>query len=579
MKRTIFAGSKRLSAVILLLYALVYSSSVAYCQTALPAFINTYNYTGTKNITGKKSAVVCAHPLAAQVGAYILKEGGNAVDAAIATQLALAVVYPRAGNIGGGGFMILRTNKGKTTTLDFRETAPAGASPNMYVDANGKANTDLSQNGQLAAGIPGTVAGLFASMKYARLPFRQLISPAIELAEKGFCITGKEATLLNDNREDFVKNNKSTTVFSRASPWKEGDTLVQKELANTLRRIRDKGVKGFYEGETARLIVAEMKRGNGIITLNDLKNYKPKERTPLEVDYRGYHIITMPPPSSGGVLLAQMLGMLEKYPLKNYGYGSRKAVQLMIEAERRAFADRAEHLGDPDFYLVPAKTLLSKNYLQSRMRDYDSLHASSSTIIKAGNIRESEETTHLSIADAAGNCVSLTTTLNGNYGSHTVVAGAGFILNNEMDDFSVQPGVPNMYGAVGGKANAVAPGKRMLSSMTPTIVVKKNKPWMIVGTPGGTTIITSVLQSIVNTIDFEMNAANAVNKPKFHHQWLPDLVYVEKDFPAATMEQLQGMGYTIKQREPIGRTEMIRWINGKIEAAADERGDDSAEGE
>lgn len=543
--------------------------------------INPYQYKIVKQKDCNKAAVVSAHPLASEVGLLMLKKGGNAVDAAIAMQWALAVVYPGAGNIGGGGFMVATLKNGKSLSLDYREAAPGRSDKDMYIDkASGKANTRLSQNGHLAAGIAGTPAGLFASLKYAKLPMKTLIQPAIDLAEKGFTITQAEANGLNSAKAAFEKNNTVPTVFIKEDAlWKAGDTLLQKDLAATLRRIRDNGQKGFYEGKTAELITAEMVRGAGIISLTDLKNYTAIERQPLQFDYKGYTIITMPPPSSGGILLAQMLKMLEERPLPAYGFQTVKSVQLMTEVERRAYADRAEHLGDPDFYKVPLTGLVNQAYLRDRMADYDSTKASVSSNVTAGVIKESDETTHLSVLDAEGNAVSVTTTLNGHFGSKTVVGGAGFLLNNEMDDFSVQPGVPNMYGAVGGAANAIAPGKRMLSSMTPTIVLKNGKPFMVVGTPGGTTIITSVLQSIINVVDYGMNAKDAVNKPKFHHQWLPDEVSVEKDFPEAVSKQLEAMGYKIDRINAIGRTEMILVKpNGKLEAVGDKRGDDSVSG-
>jgi gamma-glutamyltranspeptidase/glutathione hydrolase len=542
--------------------------------------VDPYQYTIVKTSSFTKGAVSSAHPLASLVGAQILQHGGNAYDAAIATQLVLAVVYPRAGNIGGGGFLVGRMGNGKTITLDYRETAPAKANRDMYINpSTGKADTAASQNGVLSSGVPGTIAGLFASHKYAKLPFKQLIQPAIDIAEKGFCITKSEANLLNQHSWLFSKNSSLPTALVKNNLWKAGDTLIQKDLAATLKRIRDKGQSGFYEGETAQLIVAEMQRGKGYITLQDLKNYKAKERKALQFNYKGYTIIGMPPPSSGGVLLLQMMKMIEKKPIASYGFQTAKSVQLMIEAERRAYADRAEHLGDPDFYKVPIKTITSDAYLAKRMSDYDSTKASSSKNIGAGIVTESDETTHLSVYDQWGNMVSVTTTLNGNYGSKTVVGKAGFLLNNEMDDFSVQPGVANMFGAVGGVANAIQPGKRMLSSMTPTLVLKNNKPYIVVGTPGGTTIPTSVFQTLVNIIEFNMNGTDAVNKPKFHHQWLPDVVYLEKDFSTATKKALQEMGYTFRERESIGKTELIRLMpNKKIEAVADSRGDDSVAG-
>ena len=554
------------------------SAQISICQKA---GINRYAYISIKNKTCNKAAVVCAHPLAAQVGLQMLQKGGNAVDAVIATQWALAVVYPGAGNIGGGGFMVARLQSGKTLSLDYREAAPGKAYKDMYIDRRtGKANTRLSQNGPLSAGVPGTPAGMFAAHKYARLPMKTLIQPAIDFAEKGYAITEEEATQLNKTKKQFDQQNTVLPVFVKSDgEWKAGDTLIQKDLAATLKRIRDKGQAGFYEGETARLITNEMERGAGIITLTDLKNYKAIERPVVQFMYKGYSIVSMPPPSSGGILLQQMLKMLADRPLSQYGFETVKSVQLITEVERRAYADRAEHLGDPDFYKVPYRTLVSDAYIKTRMADYDSTKASISTTIKAGVIKESEQTTHISVLDAEGNAVSVTTTLNDHYGSKTVVGKAGFLLNNEMDDFSIQAGVPNMYGAVGGEANAIEPNKRMLSSMTPTIVLKNNKPFMVVGTPGGTTIITSVLQSIVDIIDFGMSADDAVNKPKFHHQWLPDQIDVEATFPVSLRKELETMGYTVKEREPIGRVEMILVKPGrKLEAVADSRGDDSVAG-
>ncbi len=542
------------------------------------AQINPYSYHSQKNISCSKGAVVSAHPLASKAGVDILKKGGNAVDAAIATQLALAVVYPGAGNIGGGGFMVAHLKSGKNIAIDYREKAPAKASRDMYLDSAGNPLLSLSQDGHLASGVPGTVSGLFASHKYARLPFKDLIQPAIELAENGFVITAAEASSLNYHKDEFVRLNTAATAFVKQTAWKAGDTLVQKELAATLKRIRDNGEKGFYEGETAKFIVEEMQRANGIISYDDLKNYKAKERTPLVFNYKGNTVVSMPLPSSGGVLLQQMLKMVEKRNIASMRFLSAQSVQLMVEAERRAFADRAEFLGDPDFVKVPVKKLTSDAYLTARMKDYEPGKAGSSKATKAGIIKESEETTHLSVVDGDGNAVAVTTTLNGSYGSRTVVGGAGFLMNNEMDDFSVKPGVPNMYGAVGNEKNAIAPGKRMLSSMTPTIVLKNNKPFMVTGTPGGTTIPTSVFQTLVNVLDFGMSAADAVNKPKFHHQWLPDQVDIEKEFYADTKKELEAMGYKMNIRGHIGRTELIIIKGKEITAVGDYRGDDSAEG-
>lgn len=542
--------------------------------------IDPYQYKTVKKTISSNGAVVSAHSLASKTGVEILKQGGNAVDAAIATQLALAVVYPNAGNLGGGGFMVARLSSGELISLDFREKAPASAHRDMYLEADGTPRTDKSQDGHLSVGVPGTVAGIFAEYKYAKLPIAKLIQPAIDLAEKGFAITENEAASLNALQTDLKKLNTVMPVFVK-DKWKAGDTLVQKDLAQTLIRIRDKGAAGFYEGETARLIVEEMKRGHGMITLEDLKNYDVKKRSPHVFTYKGYTIAGMPMPSSGGLLLNQMMKMIEDKNIGAMGFHSVQAVQLMTEVERRAYADRAEYMGDADFYKVPVEKLRSDSYLQNRMKTWDPNKATPSTAIEPGVLmaKESEETTHLSVIDKEGNAVSITTTLNDSYGSRTVVGGAGFILNDEMDDFSIKPGVPNMYGAVGGEANAIAPGKRMLSSMTPTIVLKDNKPYIVVGTPGGTTIPTQVFQTLVNILEFNMTTEDAVYKPKFHHQWLPDEIMVEKAFPEDVRNALEKMGYTIRQRGAIGRTETIRVLpDGRFEAVADKRGEDAAEG-
>ncbi len=546
------------------------------------AQVNPYQYTINKVANGTKGAVSSAHPLASEVGLSILKKGGNAFDASIATQFALAVVYPGAGNIGGGGFLVAYTNMGKAISIDYREKAPGSASRDMYLDKDGNPLLNLSQNGHLASGVPGTVAGLYASHKYGKLPFAALVQPAIELAYKGFSITAAEARSLNGSKAAFIKYNTMTPAFVKANPWKAGDTLVQKDLAATLTRIRDNGMKGFYEGETARLVVEEMKRGGGKISLDDLKNYSAAERVPIIFDYKGHTVIGMPMPSSGGLLMQQMMKMIEDRDIASMGFHSPEAVQLMIEVERRAYADRAEYMGDQDFVKVPVKRLSSEGYLKERMNDFVPGKATPSDVVKPGRANpESDETTHLSVADQYGNVVSVTTTLNGGYGSKTVVGGAGFLLNNEMDDFSVKPGVPNMFGAVGKEANAIAPGKRMLSSMTPTVVLKNKKPWLVVGTPGGTTIPTSVFQTLVNIIDFKQTSTDAVNNPKFHHQWLPDQVMVENDFPKTVQSSLEKMGYAITNRGQIGRTEVIKleWKGKKlfsIESVADKRGDDHA---
>lgn len=529
--------------------------------------------------TKEKGMVVSAHPLASEAGAKILKMGGNAFDAVVATQFALAVVYPQAGNLGGGGFLVGVKNNGEKIALDYRETAPKNASRDMYLDKKGKANTDLSQNGRLAVGVPGSVSGMFFThQKFGKLPMNVLIQPAIDLAEKGFAITEKEANLLNATKEDFLKHNQFQTAFTKEIPWKQDDILIQKELANTLKLIQRNGEKAFYEGENAQLIIDEMKRGNGIISLEDLKNYRTKERKPLSFDYKNHEVISMPLPSSGGTLLAQMLKMSSFENLEKFEQNSPEAVQIMVEAERRAYADRAEFMGDSDFIEDKTEMLISVEYLKNRWKNFSFEKATPSS--EVGKIvnqpKESEQTTHISIIDKFGNAVAVTTTLNGLYGSKVVVKGGGYFLNNEMDDFSVKPGVPNLYGAIGGEANKIEPNKRMLSSMTPTIVLKNGKPYIIVGTPGGTTIPTSVYQSIVNVIDFKMNPNLAVNSAKFHHQWLPEVVFVEKNFPENTIKNLEQKNYKFEKRSGIGRVEMIVIDeNGNATAVADGRGDDS----
>ncbi|MEO7120931.1 MAG: gamma-glutamyltransferase, partial [Ginsengibacter sp.] len=463
---------------------------------------------------------------------------------------------------------------------DFREVAPGKASRDMYLDANGNPDPKLSQDGHLAVGVPGSVAGMFAALKYAKFSFKKLVQPAIDLAENGFVISDDEARSFNSAKDDFIKLNTTVPLFVKTTPWKAGDTLVQKDLANTLKRIRDNGAKGFYEGETARLLVQEMKRGKGLVSAADLKNYKPIVREPLIFNYKGNTVVTMPLSSSGGIILEQMMKMSSMENIDKMKFETPQSVQLMTEIERRAFADRAKYLGDPAFVKVPVKTLVSDAYLRKRMSDYKPGVAGNSKDVKEGFIgNESNETTHFDVLDKDGNAVSETTTLNGWFGSKTVVAGAGFFLNNEMDDFSAKPGAPNMFGAVGAKANEIAPHKRMLSSMTPTIVLKNNKPWIIVGTPGGTTIPTSVYQTLIDIIDFKMNPEDAVNDPKFHHQWLPDELYVENTFDTNVSDALKKMGYKISIKFGIGRTEVImQEPNGVMTGVADNRGEDAAVG-
>lgn len=539
-----------------------------------------------KNNSGeyKNGMVVSAHPEASRVGIDILKKGGNAVDAAVAVQFALAVVYPNAGNIGGGGFMVYRSAKGEVNALDFREKAAASANRDMYLDTAGNPIVDKSLYGHLATGVPGSVDGMVeAHRKYGKLTWAQVLQPAIDLAQNGFKITQRQSAELNSLHQKFMTFNPNGTAFvNLESTWKENDLLIQNELANTLKLIQEKGRAGFYEGIVADVIVAEMQRGKGLITKEDLKNYHSAWRKPIIGDYRGYKVITMPPTSSGGIALVQLLKSVEPFPLKKWGFNSDSTVQVIVEAERRVYADRATHLGDPDFYQVPQKQLLDANYNKKRMSTFNWAAATPSSQVLAGEIKgaEHEETTHFSIVDHDGNAVSITTTLNGSYGALVAVKGGGFLLNNEMDDFSVKPGAPNMYGLVGGEANSIAPNKRMLSSMTPSIVEKNGNLFMVVGTPGGSTIITSVFQTIINVIDFDMGMQEAVAAKKFHHQWLPDEVYMEKDaIDSLAVEKLKAKGYRISPRGAIGRVDAIlKTKDGAYQGGADPRGDDKAIG-
>ncbi len=528
--------------------------------------------------------VVAPHPLASQVGVDILRKGGNAVDAAVAVQFAMAVVYPRAGNLGGGGFMIIRLNNGQTDALDYREKAPLAAHRDMYLDSLGNPMLRLSQDGHLAAGVPGTVAGLIeAHRKYGRLPLHMLIDPAIKLATQGFPISESEAARLNSTQEAFKNLNTRPNVFIKPR-WQTGDMLVQKELAATLMRIRQKGAAGFYKGQTAQLIVQEMQRGKGIITLKDLKAYRPAWRTPLVGQYKSYRIISMPPSSSGGVALLQMLQMIEPFHIEQYGFHSAKAVHIMAEVERRAYADRAEFLGDADFYKVPIDSLLNPAYLKMRMANFQPDKASASTLVGAGKFqlsKESFETEHTSIVDTEGNAVSVTTTLNSNYGCKVVVGGAGFLLNNEMDDFSIKPGVPNQFGLVGNEANAIQPGKRMLSSMTPTIVEKDGQLFMVLGAPGGSTIITAVFQVLLNVVEFGLDLESAVNAGRFHHQWLPDQILVEENaLTPEVRKELEAMGHKLQRVRYMAVIKAIQKLpDGSLLGVGDPRNpDDDAEG-
>jgi gamma-glutamyltranspeptidase / glutathione hydrolase len=559
------------------------ATEVKYKAKGVKAFTQ---YEAHKTVIADSAVVSTAHPLASKIGLDIIKQGGNAIDAAVAVQFALAVVYPRAGNIGGGGFLVYRSGDGKEiSTLDYREKAPLAGHRDMFLDEKGNVIAGKSQRGPAASGVPGTVDGCYQMfLKYSKLKdWKKLIQPAIDIAEYGFALTDLEIRRLNTSKKDFIQYNTMPTVFTKkdTNDWQKGDLLVQKELANTLKLIRDKGTAGFYEGETAQKIVAEMKRGNGLITLEDLKKYKSVWRKPLVGQYRGHDIITMPPPSSGGIAMFQLFSIVEDYPLSNYGFHSPEAIHLFVEAERRVYADRSEHLGDADYYPVQVNKLLNKAYLKKRFEDFDPKKATPSKNISAGDLKAvSEQTTHFCIVDTEGAAVSLTTTLNDNYGCKTVVGGAGFILNNEMDDFSSKPGVPNLYGAIGGEANAIEPQKRPLSSMTPTIVTKDGKLFMVVGTPGGTTIITSVFQTITNVIDFNMNATQATHARRFHSQWAPDILFIEKNtFTPELIETLTKMGHKVQERYHLGLVETILMRpDKKMEGVADDRGDDDAVG-
>lgn len=543
-------------------------------------------YADRQGVIASNGMVASAHPEASRVGVEILKMGGNAADAAVAVQFALAVVHPAAGNIGGGGFFVYRTKKGKNYTLDFREKAPLKSHKDMYLDADGNVIQGLSLSGHLASGVPGSVDGMVeVHKKFGKLSWATLIQPAIDLAEKGVVLTVKEATGLNRIKNDLKKLNTDTTYFRRSDgkDWVEGDLLVQKDLGQTLRRIQQKGRAGFYEGETAALLVAEMERGKGIISPEDLLQYHATWRKPLEGKFNEYKLITMPPVSSGGVALLQLMKFVQPYPLKRWGWHSDSTIQVMIEAERRVYADRAKFLGDPDFVKVPIKELTSDDYLKNRWKDFSFSKATNSKDIEGGLIPgyESMETTHFSIVDKEGNAVAITTTLNGGYGSRVVVKGGGFLMNNEMDDFSIKPGVPNMFGLIGNEANAIAPSKRMLSSMTPTILEKNKKLYMVVGTPGGSTIITSVFQTILNVVEHGMTMQQAVNAYKFHHQWLPDKTMFENGaFTESVIKRLQNKGYILEmQRNTIGRMDCILIRpDGTLEGGSDPRGDDTSIG-
>ena len=534
-----------------------------------------------RGIVCPNGMVVSAHPEASAIGARILTEGGNAFDAAAATAFALAVSYPTAGNIGGGSLLVLRDEAGNYSALDCREKAPGEAMRDMYLDKDGNVIEGMSTSTLAASGVPGSVAGILEMhAKYGTLAFKDIIQPSIDLARNGFPVTLKQSEALNRARSRFIQRNDHPVPFVKDSLWTEGDLLVQEDLAKTLERIRDYGYMGFYTGVTADLIVTEMQKGNGLVTLDDLKDYEAVWREPIIGEYAGYKIISMPPPSSGGVALMQLLGIMENMLPDQAVYHSAEDVHLIIEAERRVYADRAHYLGDPDYVNIPVNELMSNEYLVERMSDFNPMQASSSDNISCGSIpvAESEETTHFSVVDKDRNAVAFTTTLNSGYGNCIVVEGAGFLLNNEMDDFSTKPGHPNIYGLIGGEANSVQPGKRMLSSMTPTIIEKDEELYMVLGSPGGSTIITSVFQTMLNVIEYEMNMQQAVDAPRFHHQWMPDVSYFEREgYDSILIKKLEVMGHETLLRSSIGRVDAIRVLtDGLLEAGADSRGDDVA---
>ena len=530
-----------------------------------------------------KAMVVSARVEASKIGTEILKKGGNAFDAMMATELALAVSYPVAGNIGGGGFMVYRKNDGEIGALDYREKAPLAASKDMYLDSEGNIIKGKSTSGATSVGVPGTVAGVFkAQKKFGVLSVKEILEPIIELAKKGVVVTEKQEKRILRHKKAFEKINRDSIIF--LNHWKEGDTIKYIALANTLERILKNGRDEFYKGETSKKLAKFIQSNGGIITEEDLAKYEAKWRTPITFTYDNLKITSMSPPSSGGVCLAQIMNGIEPYDLQAYGHNSVKAMQVITEAERRAYADRSYFLGDPDFVSIPKDTLISKSYSKNRMQSFSFKKPTASKDISHGSVEiiESMETTHYSIVDQYGNAVSVTTTLNGGYGSKLYASELGFFLNNEMDDFSSKPGEPNMFGLIGAKANEIAPEKRMLSSMTPTIVEKDGKLWMVVGTPGGSTIITSVLQTILNVHEFKMGMQESVNQPRFHHQWLPDMIMIEPNqFDKNVINELRSIGYTIDERNSriIGKVDAILVLkNGKLEAGADPRGDDTAIG-
>ena len=539
--------------------------------------------TAVLGLISQKAMVVSAREEASRIGSEIMQQGGNAFDAMVATEMALAVCYPNAGNLGGGGFMVYRTRRGEVGALDYREKAPLRANRDMYLDENKKYLQDKSKTGGLAVGVPGTIAGIFkAHKRFGSLPMQTILRPVILLAKNGFKITEKQAKQFNDYSAVFKQVNQENSIYTKK--FKAGDVFKNEALANTLQQISDNGRSAFYQGEIAKTLIAFLQKNGGIISLKDLDNYQAIWREPIVFNYKDLRIISMSPPSSGGICMAQILKTTANYPIAQYGHNTTKTIQVLTEAQRRAYADRSHYLGDPDFINIPVDSLLSDAYLNGRMDSFSFEGATPSKKLTHGTISQAEstETTHYSIIDSYGNAIAVTTTLNASFGSKLYSKKLGFFLNNEMDDFSAKPGTPNLFGLIGGDANAIAPQKRMLSSMTPTLVEKDNKLWMTLGTPGGSTIITSVLQTILNVYEFNMSMQQAVDAPRFHHQWLPDIVKVEAtSFDDKTIKELENKGYVVdyKNASSIGRVDAILVLSdGSLEGGADKRGDDTAVG-